>query len=155
MSSALSLSVQYIIKPKNIPSRYDFRRWVKAALLTDSLPAMLTVRIVDQDEALTLNQTYRQKPYATNVLTFSFEEQVCQQENLPLLGDIVLCAPVIEQEALLQNKTLFAHYAHLVVHGALHLQGYNHVQDEEARVMEALEKEILGRQGFANPYQSL
>jgi probable rRNA maturation factor len=155
MSSTLSLSVQYIIKPKNIPSRHDFRRWVKAALLKDCPPVVLTLRIVDHDEALNLNQTYRHKCYATNVLTFSFEDELLQGEQMPLLGDIVLCGPVIEQEALTQNKPLFAHYAHLVVHGVLHLQGYDHGLESEAKVMESLEKDILRKQGFANPYQSL
>lgn len=154
MNISLSLSVQYVIRPNNIPSRHDFRRWVKAALLPHCSAAVLTVRIVDHDEALHLNQTYRHKPYATNVLTFNFEDEILHQ-NLPLLGDIVLCAPVIEHEAGVQNKALLAHYAHLVIHGVLHLQGYDHLTQSDAEVMESLEIDILKKQGFVNPYQSL
>lgn len=155
MTTALSLSVQYIIKPLDIPSRYDFRRWVKAALRQNGSAAEITVRIVDHDEALMLNQTYRQKAYATNVLTFNFDDAMPLLPGMPLLGDIVLCAPVIEQEAREQKKSFVAHYAHLVVHGVLHLQGYDHLVALDAEVMEALEIDILQQQGFANPYDSL
>lgn len=161
MSWSLSLTVQYAIKPSCVPNRYDFRRWVKAALILSEaekrdLTAEITLRIVGIDEGYFLNQTYRQKAYATNVLTFGFESEDLLLPLSPALsGDIVLCAPVIEREAQEQNKTIEAHYAHLVVHGMLHLQGYDHVIARDAEEMEALEIDILQRQGFANPYRSL
>jgi probable rRNA maturation factor len=108
--------------------------------------AEITVRLVAESEARRLNRDYRGKDYATNVLTFVYEDGPC------LTGDIVLCAPVIAREAREQRKALAAHYAHLVVHGALHLQGYDHEAKEDARQMEALESTILKRLGFSNPY---
>lgn len=151
----LSLSVQYIVKPKSIPSRHHFRRWVKAALNNACPAAEITLRIVDYEEAQGLNQTYRHKEYATNVLTFDFNENISDRVNRPVFGDIVLCASVIEEEADKQNKPLFSHYAHLVVHGVLHLQGYDHLQEKDAHVMENLEIDILQRYKIANPYLSL
>jgi probable rRNA maturation factor len=121
-------------------------RWVKATLFAD---AELTLRFVDSDEGRALNRTYRGKDYATNVLTFAY----AQDHSDPVSGDIVLCCPVVEQEALAQDKPLVAHYAHLVVHGVLHAQGYDHEDDDEAQEMEALEVEALAALGFANPYQ--
>lgn len=157
MSAALSLAVQYIIKPHSIPSRYDFRRWVRAALNADWSVAEITLRIVDVAEGQYLNKTYRHKDYATNVLTFCFDENevLTPSSDDILRGDIVLCAAIVEEEAKQQNKKLFAHYAHLVVHGVLHLQGYDHVLAQDADKMEVLEIAILEEQGFANPYHSL
>lgn len=157
MSLALSLAVQYIIKPPSIPSRYDFRRWVRASLAADWQSVEITLRIVDLAEAQYLNKTYRDKDYATNVLTFCFDEDeiLIPSSDKMLRGDIVLCASVIEKETKQQNKKLFAHYAHLVVHGVLHLQGYDHVLEPDATTMESLEIAILEQQGFANPYLSL
>lgn len=157
MGLALSLAVQYIIKPPSIPSRYDFRRWVRASLNAEWQSVEITLRIVDLTEAQYLNKTYRYKDYATNVLTFCFDEDeiLMPSSDKILRGDIVLCASVVEEEAKQQNKKLFAHYAHLVIHGVLHLQGYDHVLEPDAAIMEALEIAILERQGFANPYHSL
>lgn len=126
-------------------SRAAVARWIKAALFADG---ELTVRFVDADEGRTLNRTYRGKDYATNVLTFAYAEG----EDDPVSGDLVLCCPVIEREADEQRKPLAAHYAHMIVHGTLHAQGYDHENEDDAQEMEALETDILGRLGFANPY---
>jgi probable rRNA maturation factor len=142
----LSLSVQYASEAASVPTRPQFRRWVAAALQS---PAQITLRIVDEAEGRTLNRDYRNKDYATNVLTFAYGE-----EGGALAGDIVLCAPVVEREAREQNKELRAHYAHLTVHGVLHMQGYEHETELEAREMEALEVEILRRLRFNDPYAS-
>ncbi|MEC5159674.1 putative rRNA maturation factor [Janthinobacterium sp. CG_23.3] len=150
----LSLSVQYpdprlqgsITRPK-------VRRWVKAALFA---PAELTIRFVDADEGRTLNRDYREKDYATNVLTFAYNEGEDMgggvADDAPTQADIVLCTDVLEREAAEQNKTVEAHTAHLIVHGVLHAQGYDHMDDEEAAEMEGLETEILAKLGVADPY---
>ncbi len=123
--------------------RHKVIRWIRNALQSD---AEITVRIVDADEGQTLNRAYRHKDYATNVLTFDYTQE-------PLVtADLVLCAPVVAKEATAQRKTLQAHYAHLIVHGTLHAQGWDHELDEDAQVMELRETEILARLGFANPY---
>lgn len=144
--STFSLSVQYASEATEVPARPQFRRWVGAAL---QQPASVTLRIVDEEEGRTLNRDYRNKDYATNVLTFEYGE-----ESGVLSGDIVLCAPVVEREAHEQGKELLAHYAHLTVHGVLHMQGHDHETEAEATVMEALEVEILLRLRFNNPYLS-
>ncbi len=140
-----SLSVQYASKSAEVPDRSRFRRWVGAAL---QKPAVITLRIVDEAEGRALNRDFRGKDYATNVLTFVYDE-----EGGVLSGDIALCAPVIEKEALAQGKSLLAHYGHLTVHGLLHLQGYDHETDADAREMESLEVEILRRLRFNDPYK--
>lgn len=144
--AGLSLSVQYASETAAVPTRPQFRRWVAAALQHET---SLTLRIVDEEEGRMLNRDYRGKDYATNVLTFAYGE-----EEGVLSGDIVLCAPVVEKEAREQGKDLLAHYAHLVVHGVLHMQGYEHETDSEAQLMEALEVEILRKLRFNNPYSS-
>jgi probable rRNA maturation factor len=125
--------------------RAALTRWIKAALFADG---ELTLRFVDAEEGRALNRTYRSRDYATNVLTFAYAES----EADPVSGDIVLCCPVVEAEAHLQNKPLEAHYAHLIVHGVLHAQGYDHEEEDEACEMEALETELLAALGFPNPY---
>ncbi len=145
----LHLSVQYAAKSEDVPTRAQFRRWVKAALRQD---AEIALRIVDEEEGRALNCDYRGKDYATNVLTFVYDDEFSGAE-LPLAGDIVLCAPVVAREALQQEKPVEAHYAHLTVHGVLHLQGYDHESDEQARQMEALEIQIVTKLGYADPYQ--
>lgn len=124
-------------------ARHKVARWLRHALTSD---AEITVRIVDAPEGQELNREYRKKDYATNVLTFDYTLEPV------VTADLVLCAPVVAQEAKDQGKTLQAHYAHLIVHGALHAQGWDHELDEDAQVMELRETEIMARLGFENPY---
>ena len=147
----LDLSVQYACNRDGVPSRVEFRRWLRAA---EPGAARVTVRIVDEDEARELNRDYRGKDYATNVLTFAYGEgdDMPLPEGLPLMGDLVLCRQVVEREAAEQGKALDAHYAHLSVHGMLHLQGFDHLEDAEAEDMEARERQILADLGYADPY---
>lgn len=145
----LSLSVQYALAGDGLPTRPQLRQWAKAALQQD---AEITLRIVDAAEGQQLNRDYRGKDYATNVLTFVYDDMP-EETGLPLMGDIVLCAPVVAREAVEQGKPLLAHYAHLVVHGVLHLQGYDHLEEDEAEAMEALETQIVIKLGYDNPYQ--
>lgn len=133
------------------PDDPDICRWAGAAYLGQNPEAEMTVRIVDADESAQLNETYRHKTGPTNVLSFPFESP--PGVELPLLGDLVICAPVVEQEAKEQHKPSLAHWAHMVVHGSLHLQGYDHIQAQQAEQMEALEIDILARLGFSNPYE--
>lgn len=143
----LSLSVQYPdARLKEIVTRADLRRWVQAALFA---PAELTIRFVDADEGRALNREYRGKDYATNVLTFAYTED---EESEVTQADIILCTDVLQREADEQKKTVQTHTAHLVVHGVLHAQGYDHETDDEATEMEGLEIEILASLGQANPY---
>jgi probable rRNA maturation factor len=137
------LAVQYASRTGDVPNRSQFRRWVAGALRRR---AELTIRIVDEPEGRRLNRAYREKDYATNVLTFVYGD------GRPLTGDLVLCAPVLEREAREQGKTSRSHYAHLTVHGVLHLQGYEHAGDADADAMEALETRILRRFRIADPY---
>ena len=145
----LALTVQYISDAKDLPTRAQFRRWFKAALLGD---VSVTLRIVDAAEGRELNKNYRGKDYATNVLTFVYDEPATDAQ--PVYGDVVICAPVVSKEAAEQDKDLLAHYAHMTVHAALHLQGYDHEVEHEAEEMEALETSIMLKLRFAHPYQS-
>ncbi len=123
--------------------RHKVTKWIRHALQDD---AEITVRIVDAAEGQALNRDYRKKDYATNVLTFDYTQE-------PIVtADLVLCAPVVAEEAKAQNKTLEEHYAHLLVHGTLHAQGWDHDEDEDAQVMELRESDIMARLGFENPY---
>lgn len=142
---SLSLSLQFAdARHRALLPRHRVQRWIRHAL---EGPGEITVRIVDADEARSLNRDYRGKDYATNVLTFDYA-------RAPVVAaDLVLCAPVVEAEAAATGKDLVAHYAHLLVHGALHAQGWDHEHDEaEAERMEARERELLARLGFADPY---
>ncbi len=147
MNAKLALTIQFASEQTELPSRADLRRWARAALVTD---AAATLRVVDEPEGLQLNQDYRDKPYATNVLTFAYGSEA---EGEPMTGDMVLCAPVVEREAREQGKPLDAHYAHLTVHGMLHLQGYDHEVEQDAVAMEAVETFIMARLGYPDPYQ--
>jgi probable rRNA maturation factor len=144
----LKLSVQYAAHVSSIPSRSEFRKWVKAALKQD---AEIVLRIVEEAEGRNLNRDFRNRDYATNVLTFSYEN--VKHDSNPLVGDIVLCASVIEREVSQQHKVLAAHYAHLTVHGVLHLQGYDHETEADAAVMEQLETQIVEKLGYRDPYR--
>ena len=139
----LKLAVQYASSDSNLPKLSEFRQWAKATINVDT---EVTIRLVDEEEGRHLNKTYRGKDYATNVLTFPLTE-------VPhLIGDIVICASVVKSEAVGQNKPLEAHYAHLTVHGLLHLQGYDHEIEAQAELMESIETAIITKLGYANPY---
>ena len=142
---ALSLAVQYVSTAQALPTRAQIRRWILAAL---EHSADITVRIVDAEEAQVLNHDYRHKDYATNVLTFEYGETAPGIRG----GDIVICAPVVEKEAAERRKNLIDHYAHLTIHGALHLQGFDHESEADAVIMEAREVAILKRFRITNPY---
>lgn len=133
------------------PKKHAIRRWAQAALRRD---AEVTVRLVGEAEGRELNRTFRGKDYATNVLTFGYGEgeELPGCGGGPLAGDLVLCVPVVAREAAAQSKALEAHFAHLVVHGMLHLQGYDHENEAEAAAMEKIETDILGGLGYADPY---
>ena len=149
---ALSLAVQYASDADELPARAQIRRWVAAAL---EHPAQITVRLVDADEARALNADYRNKDYVPNVLTFEYGEVDRDESGQGILGgDVVICAPVVAREAREQRKTLRAHFAHLTIHGVLHLQGYDHLEPAEADVMESRETAILRRFHIPNPYTS-
>ena len=139
----LHLTVQNASQESDIPLKSQFKKWAKAALRVDT---EVTIRIVDEAEGRALNHTYRAKNYATNVLTFPLAESPY------LLGDIIICAPVVAAEAHAQNKPLEAHYAHLTVHGILHLHGYDHEIAAQVELMESLETAIISKLGYANPY---
>jgi probable rRNA maturation factor len=150
----LEVSVNYALPRVGLPAAVSFRKWVAAALKGRIREADLAIRVVGTKEGRALNHHYRGKDYATNVLSFPAElpEGLPADVRLPLLGDIVLCAPVIAREAKQQKKPLAAHYAHLTVHGALHLLGWDHDDEREAACMERLEREILADLGVEDPY---
>ena len=152
--SRLDVAVSYALPRAGLPAANSFRKWVAAALDGRIREADLAVRLVDAREGRSLNRHYRGKDYATNVLSFPAElpEGLPEGVRLPLLGDLVLCAPVVAREAREQRKPLAAHYAHLTVHGVLHLLGWNHEDEREAECMEALEREILAGMGIDDPY---
>ncbi|MER2297969.1 MULTISPECIES: rRNA maturation RNase YbeY [Pseudomonas] len=133
------------------PDDAAFRRWCELALRQRSADSEMTIRLVDEAEGRELNHTYRHKDYATNVLSFPADVPD-DLLDIPLLGDLVICVPVVEREAAEQGKALQAHWAHLVIHGCLHLLGYDHIEDDEAEEMEALERELLAELGHPDPY---
>ncbi|GAB2896467.1 rRNA maturation RNase YbeY [Uliginosibacterium flavum] len=141
----LNLSVQYALQDAGLPDRAQLRRWIRAA---EPGAAQLTVRFVESAEGRALNAEYRGKDYATNVLSFPYEAEPV------LLGDLVLCWSVVQEEAAAQEKTVEAHCAHLIVHGVLHLQGWEHEDDAEAEEMEAEERTILAVLGYPDPYSN-
>ncbi|MES2819386.1 MAG: rRNA maturation RNase YbeY [Pseudomonadota bacterium] len=133
------------------PGDAAFRRWCELALRQRSADSELTIRLVDEPEARELNRTYRQKDYATNVLSFPADVPDGLLD-IPLLGDLVICVPVLAREAAEQDKALEAHWAHLVIHGCLHLLGYDHIDEDEALEMESLEQLLLAELGHPDPY---
>ncbi len=144
------VDVQIVSTREGLPAVMDIEQWSKATLRALHTSAQLCVRIVDEDEAARLNETYRGRSGPTNVLSFSFDATQCTEP--PLLGDVIICAPVVVREAAIQHKSSSAHYAHMVVHGTLHLLGHDHATQSQAEAMEALEREIIVGLGFANPY---
>ena len=147
----LEVDVQIASEDDDLPDFERVRAWANAAASRLRDDAELTIRFVDEDESAHLNATYRGKSGATNVLSFPFEPP--PGVALSLLGDVVICAPVVKREAMDQSKLLQAHWAHMVVHGVLHLLGYDHVDDDDAREMESVETRILADLGFDNPYE--
>lgn len=139
---------------QHIPAVNDLERWISAALQSQKLEeAEVSVYIVDEDESQELNAQYRGKDYPTNVL--SFPADIAEEVGIPLLGDLVVCAPVVERETQEQGKTLQAHWAHMLIHGTLHLVGFDHIDDDEAEAMETLETQILTGLGYPAPYQDI
>jgi probable rRNA maturation factor len=147
----LELDIQRASASADLPDDESFRLW--AGLALQNRPGHeLTIRLVDEEESQALNRDYRHKDYPTNVL--SFPADLPPELNIPLLGDLVVCAPVVAREAQEQGKPLQAHWAHMVIHGCLHLTGYDHIEDAEADEMESLERQLLAQLGIADPYLS-
>jgi probable rRNA maturation factor len=147
----IKIDLQLAVDGYPVPDAERIQGWTEAALHAIRRDAEeMTVRITDEAESAALNERYRSRRGATNVLSFPFEEP--DEVRTGLLGDLVVCAPVVEQEARDQGKSLDAHWAHMIVHGVLHLCGHDHVEEDTARRMEDIEKEIMHSLGFANPY---
>jgi probable rRNA maturation factor len=149
MSILLDLQVA-VESSDNLPSDADFQRWLSTTVSQFQPEAEVTIRLVDEEESHQLNHEYRGKDKPTNVLSFPFE--VPPGIEINLLGDLIICKQVVEKEAAEQHKELMAHWAHMVVHGSLHLLGYDHIEDDEAEEMESLESEIMQSMGFPDPY---
>ena len=145
-----TVEVQYAVTVDGIPEEDTIRQWVLQVLPEHKRDSELTIRVVDEAEITALNRQYRGKDGATNVLSFPYE--AIPGVATDLLGDIVICAPVVASEAVAQDKPLEAHWAHMVIHGVLHLLDYDHHQDAEAHKMEARETELLDGLGYSNPY---
>ncbi len=147
----IRIDIQHATEDTDIPDNSLIIKWASKAVLNDNKEYELTIRIVGIDEATQLNETWRNKKGPTNVLSFQFDGN---QELAPeLLGDIVICSPVLRKEADLQDKSLEAHWAHMVIHETLHLQGYKHDNNKDAEIMESLEIELLDSLGYTNPYE--
>jgi probable rRNA maturation factor len=148
---AVVVTVQNASRSASVPGRKEIERWALSAL-ADGVRGEVTVRIVDEGESAELNSRYRGKKGPTNVLSFPAEAPDAAEGELLPFGDVVICADVVEREAREQGKPLAAHWAHMVVHGALHLQGFDHEKVRDARIMEARERELLAELGFPDPY---
>ncbi len=148
---SLNLDLQIALDWPDLPNHDAFQQWAEAALATGDQLRELTIRVVDEAEMTLLNHRYRHKSGPTNVLSFPFDAPLPQLDT-GLLGDVVLCAPVVEREAALAHKSVAAHWAHLVVHGVLHLQGHDHQDADSAAVMEQIETRILMALGYPDPY---
>ena len=151
---SIEVEIQFTVEGQALPPASAFRIWAGAALADMDRDAELVIRITDEAESRQLNREYRDKDKPTNVLSFPFEEPegVPAEEIGNQLGDLVICAPVVEREAVEQNKTPAAHWAHMVVHGVLHLRGFDHENEADAQVMEDKEREVLDGLGFSDPY---
>lgn len=150
----IKLDYQNASTEQQIPTEPQCLAWLQQLLPEFQAVSELTVRIVDEEESQALNHQYRGKEKPTNVLSFPSEvpAYITEEMEFPLLGDLVICAQVVNRESVEQNKSFDAHWAHMLLHGCLHLLGYDHIEDEEAEEMEALEIEILQKMGFPNPY---
>ena len=145
------IEIQTIHQANNLPDEQQIQRWVDAALQNHASDTEIVVRIVDEQESAELNLQYRHKSGPTNILSFPVE--LPEGIELDLLGDLVICAPVLEKEAIEQQKVLADHWAHIIIHGVLHLLGYDHIEDDEAELMESKEISILNTLTITNPYQ--
>jgi probable rRNA maturation factor len=145
------IDIQRVFETDSQPSDAQLELWVNTVLANSDEEFELTIRIVDETESAQLNETYRHKQGATNILSFPFE--VPDGMDLNLLGDLVICAPVLEREATEQNKPLYNHWAHIVIHGTLHLLGYDHIDDTDAEEMETKEIKLLQTLSIPNPYK--
>ncbi|MFL1404303.1 rRNA maturation RNase YbeY [Marinobacter sp. M1N3S26] len=149
--SELTVDIQRVIDSGELPGDDQLTRWARAGW-QQAHDSEVTLRLVDESESQALNHQYRGKDRPTNVLSFPFEAPA--GITVPLAGDLVICAPVVAREAAEQDKTPEAHWAHMVIHGLLHLQGYDHIEDDEAEAMEALEIRLLADLGYGNPYET-
>jgi len=151
---AYQIDIESNSKSQQIPALAKLEGWISAALQSQEFEdAEVSVYIVDEEEGQELNAQYRGKEYPTNVL--SFPADIAEEVGIPLLGDLVVCAPVVEREAQEQGKALQAHWAHMLIHGTLHLVGFDHIEDDEAETMEALETQIVTGLGYPAPYQEI
>jgi len=151
---SIKIDLQITVKDKSIPDKKDFIKWLNCAAKIIPPPKHkneICIRIIDEKESANLNKTYRHKPSATNILSFVYQAEPAEKDD-ELLGDLAICAPIIAREAQQQNKELLTHWAHIVIHGYLHLLSYEHQNDQEATKMEQLEVEILQKLGYPNPY---
>jgi probable rRNA maturation factor len=149
-----SIVIQLAADKTLVPKKSLLRKWARQALSKKTDSAEITIRIVEEDEMTELNSTYRQKNGSTNVLSFPFTIPAEVQLDIPILGDIVVCAEVVNREAKAQEKPQEAHFAHMIVHGVFHLLGYDHENDTDAEIMESLETEIMQSLGYPNPYEN-
>lgn len=147
----LTLDLQVAVDRPDLPDEAWIRRWAQAALVDRAIDTELTVRLVDEAESAMLNATYRHKPGPTNVLSFPFEPPVAEVDT-GFIGDVVICVPVVAREAVTQGKSVEAHWAHMVMHGVLHLLGYDHQEAAQAEAMERLEVQMLAAMGYPDPY---
>lgn len=151
---AYQIDIESNSASQQIPDTAELERWISAALCSQQFEdAEVSVYIVDEEEGQELNAQYRSKDYPTNIL--SFPADIAEEVGIPLLGDLVVCAPVVEREAHEQGKTLQAHWAHMLIHGTLHLVGFDHIDDDEAETMETLETQIVTGLGYPAPYQEI
>ena len=146
----IDLDLQLVSKVDNLPQKAQFQQWVEKALRGSRQDAEVTIRIVDCAESQNLNASYRGKDKPTNVLSFPFDAP--DEVEINLLGDLVICAPVVNAEATEQNKSTMDHWAHMVIHGILHLLGFDHIDENDAQEMESLEITLLSEIGISNPY---
>lgn len=144
----IKAEIQYAVNFSYIPTEAQFQSWVAAVESPDDQE--VSIRIVDKTEITELNNVYRKKPQATNVLAFPAD--IPAEIELPFIGDIAICAPIVAQQAAEQGKSVDSHWAHLTLHGILHLQGYDHINDADAKIMENLEVQLMSKLGFPNPY---
>ncbi|MCL1142006.1 rRNA maturation RNase YbeY [Shewanella gaetbuli] len=150
-SPKVNLDLQIAVESQSLPSQSQFETWVSTAIGKSMPEVELTIRLVEALESQQLNHTYRGKDKPTNVLSFPFEAPA--EIELPLIGDLIICVEVVEKEAQDQHKPIEAHWAHMVIHGCLHLLGYDHIIEDEAEEMESLETQLLQHLGFSDPYK--